>query len=144
MIKSICNRLDVFFYYSLQRLTSNGNIHNKYLPTVDENSNILTSSTQKQNPNDTKNGSETTFSNTYDQYIKPSSCIIKIESLSDDNENNLINGDSIQQITMNDIDLTIINQNSSSIIRPTQLDAIVEDSNEENSDDHDESMQSIR
>jgi hypothetical protein len=45
---------------------------------------------------------------------------------------------------MNDIDLTIINQNSSSIIRPTQLDAIVEDSNEENSDDHDETMQPIR
>ena len=74
----------------------------------------------------------------------PSSCIIKIDPPSSDNENNVIDGDSIQQITIDEINLSMINQNSSSVIRTTQLDAIVEDSNEENSDDVDETVQPIK
>ncbi len=77
--------------------------------------------------------------NEYNQYIMPSSCIIKIEPPSDENENNLIDGDSLEQILLDDI-----NQNLSSTLRSTQLDAIVEDSNEENSDDLDETIQPVR
>ncbi len=79
--------------------------------------------------------------NEYNQYVVPSSCIIKIEPPSNDIENNLIDGDSIQQITPDD---TILDLNLSSILRSTQLDAIVEDSNEENSDDLDETIQPVR
>lgn len=75
------------------------------------------------------------------EYFIPSSCIIKIEPPSDENENNLIDGDSIEQIPVDDNNSSIINQNS---IRTTQLDAIVEDSNEESSDDLDETIQPVR
>lgn len=102
---------------------------------------------ETQTQTDTKDGSyllsHTTISNEYDQYIIPSSCIIKIEPSSDENENCLIDGDSIQQIIVDDMDSSIMNQ-SSVTIRPTQLDAIVEDSNEENSDDLDETTQPVR
>ncbi len=62
------------------------------------------------------------------------------------NENNdhFINSDNIEQ-TVDDMNLKIINQKSSlSIVRPTPLDAIVEDLNEENSDDLDETIQPVR
>jgi hypothetical protein len=77
------------------------------------------------------------------EYI-PSSCIIKIEPPSDENENNLIDGDSIEQILLDDMNSSIMNQNISSTLRSTQLDAIVEDSNEESSDDLDETIQPIK
>ncbi|CAF1227161.1 unnamed protein product [Adineta steineri] len=132
----------------LQKITSNGNTHDKHLHTVDENSNILISSTQKQNHIDTKNVSyflsEMTTSNEYDQHTIPNSCIIKIDSPSYDTENHFIDGDSIEQITTDDFDSSVINQNSLSLIRATQLDAIVEDSNEENSDDLDETIQPLK
>jgi hypothetical protein len=101
--------------FSLQRPNTNGNTHNKQFEKTDM-----------------------TISN---EYFIPSSCIIKIEPPSDENENNLIDGDSIEQIPVDDNNSSIINQNS---IRTTQLDAIVEDSNEESSDDLDETIQPVR
>lgn len=68
--------------------------------------------------------------NQEDQTGTPSSCIIKIDVPLLDNEQNLLDGDSIEQI----------NPNASQFIRSTQLDAIVEDSNEENSDDPEETI----
>lgn len=56
----------------------------------------------------------------------------------------MIDGDSIQQIIVDDLNSSIINQNLSSVIRITQLDAIVEDSNEENSSDLDETIKPVR
>jgi len=101
--------------FSLQRPNTNGNTQNKQFEKTD-----------------------ITISN---EYFIPSSCIIKIEPSSDENENNLIDGDSIEQIPVDDSNSSIINQNS---IRTTQLDAIVEDSNEESSDDLDETIQPVR
>jgi hypothetical protein len=75
------------------------------------------------------------------EYIISNSCIIKIEPPLDENENNLIDGDSIEQINVSDINSSMINEH---LIRSTQLDAIVEDSNEENSDDLDEIIQPVR
>lgn len=72
--------------------------------------------------------------NQEDQTVVPSSCIIKIDVPLIDHEQILIDGDSIEQI----------NPNSSMYIRATQLDAIVEDSNEENSDDLEETVPSVR
>jgi hypothetical protein len=130
---------------SLQKLTSNGHTHNKHFQTVDENSNILNSSLEKLNQINTKDGlyllSETRNPDEYDHHMMPNSCIIKIEPPSDDSTNELIDGDSIEQITFDDIDS---NLNSSLTIRATQLDAIVEDSNEENSDDLEETTQPVR
>lgn len=66
------------------------------------------------------------------EYVNiPSSCIIKIEPPADENENHLIDGDSIEQVNVDSI-------------KSTHLDAIVEDSNEENSDDLDETIQAVR
>lgn len=87
-------------------------------PTIDSHSRLLTSEFVMNEENN----------NQEDQTGIPSSCIIKIDVPLLDNEQNLIDGDSIEQI----------NPNASQFIRSTQLDAIVEDSNEENSDDFDE------
>jgi hypothetical protein len=101
------------FLFSLQKSNTNGSAHNKQFEKAD-----------------------VTISN---EYFIPSSCIIKIEPPSD--ENNLIDGDSIEQIPVDENNSSILNQN---LIRSTQLDAIVEDSNEENSDDLDETIQPVR
>lgn len=118
----------ISFYYSLQRSTTNGSTHNKHLQTI----------------NNIDSKSDMTLENEYNQYIIPNSCIIKIEPPSDENENILIDGDSIQQIMLDDMNLSIMNQNLSSTLRSSQLDAIVEDSNEESSDDLDETIQPVR
>lgn len=79
-----------------------------------------------------------------DQFL-PSSCIIEIEAPSvDNNDEYLLDGDSLEQIHPDDLDATVINGTLASTIRSTQLDAIVEDSNEENSDDLDETIQPVR
>ena len=82
--------------------------------------------------------------NEYNQYLMPSSCIIKVELPSDEMENHLIDGDSIQQISLDDLNSSAMNSNFASTLRSTQLDAIVEDSNEESSDDLDETIQPVR
>ena len=79
-----------------------------------------------------------------DQFL-PSSCIIEIEPPSVDNHDEyLLDGDSLEQIHPDDLDATVINGTLSTTIRSTHLDAIVEDSNEENSDDLDETIQPVR
>ena len=78
-----------------------------------------------------------------DQFL-PSSCIIEIEPPSVDNDEYLLDGDSLEQIHPDDLDAPVINETLSSTIRSTHLDAIVEDSNEENSDDLDETIQPVR
>jgi hypothetical protein len=119
-------------------------MHDKLLETVDENSNILHSSIQNHNQTDAYLSSETRIFNAYDQHMIPNSFIIKMEPLLDDHEKYLIDGDSIEQMTIDDINSSMLNQNPSLTIRSTQLDAIVEDSNEENSDDLDEMIQPIK
>ena len=74
--------------------------------------------------------------NQLNEYPNSSSCIIKIEGPSD--ENHLIDGDSIEQVMFDQMN----NQQLTSMLRSTQLDAIVEDSNEESSDEYEE--QSVR
>ncbi|CAF1219284.1 unnamed protein product [Adineta ricciae] len=101
-------------------LQQNGHTQTKQLPTVNENSSLQCISS---------NISLTDES--IDQFTAPSSCIVKVDS----NEKQSVDEDSIQQI---DINLPLMNQNSLSSIRPVQLDAIVEDSNEENSDGYEE------
>ncbi|CAF0780925.1 unnamed protein product [Rotaria sp. Silwood1] len=106
-----------------EKLSPNDHIHNTVLHTVDENSNIL---------HDTNLSSKNKISNEYNQHLTL------------DINNHLIDDNNIQQ-TIDDINSIIINQKtSSSTIRTTQLDIIVEDSNEENSDDGDETIQPIR
>ncbi|CAF0753602.1 unnamed protein product [Rotaria sordida] len=106
-----------------EKVSPNGHIHNKPSHTVDENSNILY---------DTNLSSKNTISNEYNQHL--------ISNMN----NNVIDDHNIQQ-TIDGINSIIINQkSSSSTIRTTQLDVIVEDSNEENSDDGDETIQPIR
>jgi hypothetical protein len=61
----------------------------------------------------------------------------------DENENNFIDNDNIEEI-VDDSNSKIINQKSLSTVRSTQLDAIVEDLNEENSDELDETIQPVR
>lgn len=138
----------ILLYYSSQRKVSNDNTYNKNVQKVDENSNVLNSSIGTDHDIDLKNVSslllQTTMPNEYEKYIIPSLCIIKIEPLSDDNEHCLFNGDSIQQISVDDMDSSVMNKTSSSTIRSTQLDAIVEDSNEDNLDDLEEPMQPVR
>ncbi|CAF2329836.1 unnamed protein product [Rotaria sp. Silwood2] len=105
-----------------EKLSPNDHMDNKLLHTVDENSNILY---------DINLSSKNKISNEYDQHLTSIT------------NNNLIDDHSTQQ-TIDDINSIIINQKSSSTIRTTQLDVIVEDSNEENSDDGDETIQPIR
>jgi len=106
----------IFIFYSLQKYPLNGHTHNKRAQTVDENCNIL---------------------NNID--ISSNDDIIKNE-----NNDHFIDSDNIEQ-TVDDINLKILNQKSLlSIVRPTPLDAIVEDLNEENSDDLDETIQPVR
>jgi hypothetical protein len=80
----------------------------------------------------------------YDDQFLPSSCIIEIEPPSVDNDEYLLDGDSLEQIHPDDLDDTLLNGTATSTIRSTHLDAIVEDSNEENSDDLDETIQPVR
>ncbi len=87
--------------------SSNGQICNKHLPTIDENSNILNEFLEYQISND------------------------------------LINDQNLQQ-TIENSNSKIINQKPSSTVKPTQLDAIVEDLNEENSDEINETIQPVR
>lgn len=83
--------------------------------------------------------------NQLNEYPNSSSCIIKIETPSDENESHLIDGDSIEQVLFDQMNSSIINQQLTSMLRSTQLDAIVEDSNEESSDECEErNNQSVR
>jgi hypothetical protein len=110
----------IFIFYSLEKYSSNGHTNNKRTQTVDENCNILKNFDVSSNE---------LVSNNY---------IIKNE-----NDENFIDSDNIEQ-TVDDINSKIINQKTLLIVRPTPLDAIVEDLNEENSDDLDETIQPVR
>ncbi len=121
--KIIHHQFNLFIFSSQQNL-SNNHTHNKRLQTVDENSNILCDIDSS--------------SNEYNQNL-----ILNDYEKKDENKTNLINSDNIQQ-TVDDINSKVINQKLSSIIKPTPLDAIVEDLNEENSDEFDETIQPVR
>lgn len=73
-----------------------------------------------------------------------SSCIIKIDAPVDENDIHLIDGDSIEQVIFDEMNSSIINQPTTLMLRSMQLDAIVEDSNEESSDEFEETSPSIR
>ena len=136
------------FAFSLPTYSSNGLTSEKYPQSVDENGNNLRSSLEAIHQIDGQNGSlhlpSTSDSNNDTHHTTPRSCIIEIEPLSIDNENNLINTDSIEHVLLNDMDTSIMSASASSALRATQLDAIVEDSNEESSDDLDETMQPMK
>lgn len=79
------------------------------------------------------------------EYPNSSSCIIKIDTPSDETECHFLDGDTIEQVMFDQMNSSIINQQLSSMLRSTQLDAIVEDSNEESSDEcEDMTNQSVR
>jgi hypothetical protein len=89
------------------------------LQTVDENSNIL---------------NEFDFiSNDYNHPLIPNEYIINTEI-----ENNN------DKQTIDDMNAKLINQKLLTIVRSTPLDAIVEDLNEENSDEFEETIEPIR
>ena len=142
------NSYPIRFAFSLPTYSSNGLTSEKYPQPVDENGNNLRSSLEAINQIDGKNGSlhvpSTPDPNNDADHTTPRSCIIKIEPLSSDNENNLISTDSIEHVLLTDMDASIMSASASSALRASQLDAIVEDSNEENSDDLDETMQPMR
>jgi len=96
---------------------------------VDENSNIL---------NDFD-----LVGNEYNQQLISNDDSMNNEILVNEGEDNLIDNDNIEK-ALDDMNLKIINQKSLSTVRPTQLDAIVEDLNEENSDESDVTMQPVR
>ncbi|CAF1447142.1 unnamed protein product [Adineta steineri] len=113
----------------------NGHTHNKHLQTVEKNANILS---------DFNLSLENTKSNEYNQNLISNDDAVKNEMSSNDNENNSSNNDNMQQV-VDTINLKMVNKkSSSSIARSTQLDAIVEDSSEENVDEFDEPIQSTR
>ena len=125
--------IEIFiFFQSLAKCSEN--VQRKTEEFLDENCNHLSPTDTTIDPNNRLLPSEFLMNeqnnNQEDQTGMPSLCIIKIDVPLLDNEQNLIDGDSIEQI----------NPNASQFIRSTQLDAIVEDSNEENSDDHDETI----
>ena len=114
-----------FLFYSLDKYSSNGgHIYNKHLETVDENCNIL------------NNYHLTT--NDYNQQLLPNNYIIINE-----NEENFINNNSIEQ-TIVDIKSKILNQKSTLTVKSTQLDAIVEDLNEEDLNESDDTIKPVR
>ncbi|UJR13566.1 hypothetical protein I4U23_000579 [Adineta vaga] len=119
---------------NLTKSIPNGTVHTKHSEPVHEKSTIPTLSIL--NKNVSYSLLETNASD--DQYTSSSSCIIKVDSSNYENENQLIHEDSIQQIALEDLDSSFVHENSLLSIRATQLDSIVEDSNEENADDHDE------
>jgi hypothetical protein len=96
---------------------------------VDENSNIL---------NDFD-----LIGNEYNEQLISNDDSMNNEILINEGEDNLINNDNIEK-ALDDMNLKIINQKLLSTVRPTQLDAIVEDLNEENSDESDVTIQPVR
>ncbi|CAF3093506.1 unnamed protein product, partial [Rotaria sp. Silwood2] len=129
----------------LQRVNSNVNRDNKHIEKCDKYSNILKKEIEKENNIDININikdesyllSEIIISNEYDKYKIDNSCIIKIvDPLYDYNNKNLIYGDSIEKLNIEDLNSSFINKNSSSIIKSTQLDSIIEDYNEDYYDDN--------
>ncbi|CAF1487220.1 unnamed protein product, partial [Adineta steineri] len=113
----------------------NGHTHNKHLQTVEKNATILS---------DFNLSLENTKLNEYNQNLISNDDAVKNEMSSNDNENNSSNNDNMQQV-VDTINLKMMNKkSSSSIARSTQLDAIVEDSSEENVDEFDEPIQATR
>ncbi len=96
---------------------------------MDENSNIL---------NDFD-----LIGNEYNEQLISNDDSMNNEILINEGEDNLINNDNIEK-ALDDMNLKIINQKLLSTVRPTQLDAIVEDLNEENSDESDVTIQPVR
>jgi len=81
--------------------------------------------------NDVNCKDETLYLNESDSYI------VKVESPMAELENRLMNSDCLEQITFDEL-------NSSSLLRCTQLDAIVEDVNEETGNEFEEIVQPVR
>lgn len=106
-----------------RKSNTNGDTNkNKQLPPVNENN--------------CKN--EIPYLNESNSYIVPNSCIIKIDSPLDEIDSRLIDGDCLEQVTFDEL-------NTSSLLKCTQLDAIVEDVNEENANDEiDELVEPVR
>ena len=136
-----------FSYFSLQKSNSHVDHQSpRFLETVEEKTEDFQSSfVTPEPPADTETQSflplEDSNNENNAQYFLPQSCIIQIESPSTDNEKKLVAVDAIEQIIFEDIDGSTIIRSSSSALKLTHLDAIVEDSNEEYADDRDETMQ---
>ena len=128
-------------FYRLQKVTSNNRKEKNCSQRFNEKSHNCHSSVPPVNHVDTKadsnSVSKSVMSADDPQPSVRSSCIIKIESSANERATRSMSGDYIQQILVKDADSSLIYPNSSSSIRLTQLDAIEEDSNEENFDQPD-------